>query len=488
MFIDSICIVGGGSAGWMTAATFSKIFPEKRITLIDSADLPPIGVGESTTQFIRDWMKFIDLKDEDWMNDCDATYKYSVRFENFNKPSVPFHYPFIADINGFNLEEKNASQWFLHQAITGESVDGFAEWFCPQMKAIHENRIITKNFDRFDHYADTAFHFDATKLARWLKENRCQTVEHIRTNIVSHKKRKDGSIEYIRDDNNVKYYADLFVDCTGFRSLLINGFMNTGWDKFDDMLPNDSAWAVRLPYTNKREEMKTYTNCTALKTGWVWRVCLQNRMGTGYNYSTKFISDEDALAEFKEHLGDVEPLCEFRNIKFKTGLSQKPWNKNVLAMGLSGGFIEPLESNGLLSIHDWLMKACQIIGQGHVTAIDIASYNKDVRARFTAFAEFVFMHYGMSARNDTPYWKYLTEGFEAFSMEKFDLEQWTINGYNGIIYIMAGHNWNPFNPVTVKVLESQNRLKTDAYIELSDYRQYDELIESFPYAVDYYES
>ena len=264
--------------------------------------------------------------------------------------------------------------------------------------------------------------------------------------------------------------------------------MNTGWDKFDDMLPNDSAWAVRLPYTNKREEMKTYTNCTALKTGWVWRVCLQNRMGTGYNYSTKFISDEDALAEFKEHLGDVEPLCEFRNIKFKTGLSQKPWNKNVLAMGLSGGFIEPLESNGLLSIHDWLMKACQIIGQGHVTAIDIASYNKDVRARFTAFAEFVFMHYGMSARNDTPYWKYLTEGFEAFSMEKFDLEQWTINGYNGIIYIMAGHNWNPFNPVTVKVLESQNRLRTDAYIELSDYRQYDELIESFPYAVDYYES
>ena len=152
MFIDSICIVGGGSAGWMTAATFSKIFPEKKITLIDSADLPPIGVGESTTQFIRDWMKFIDLKDEDWMNDCDATYKYSVRFENFNKPSVPFHYPFIADINGFNLEEKNASQWFIHQAITGESVDGFAEWFCPQMKAIHENRIITKNFDRFDHF------------------------------------------------------------------------------------------------------------------------------------------------------------------------------------------------------------------------------------------------------------------------------------------------------------------------------------------------
>ncbi len=490
MKIDSICIVGGGSAGWMTAATFIRLFPNKQITVLDTEDVPSIGVGESTTQFFREWLNYIDLVDGEWMDACDATYKYSVRFENFNRPNCPFHYPFITEAQGFNVSAKPVADWFIHQTLTGESVDGFAEWYCPQMKAIREGRVITENFDRFEHEQDTAFHFDAIKFAKWLKDNICMTsgVNHMPAKIVKHKKRKDGSIEYLQDTQGRKFYADLFVDCTGFKSLLINDFMKTEWEDFSDMLPNDRAWAVRLPYTDKKEQMKTYTNCHALDNGWVWTVPLQNRIGTGYNYSSKFISDKDALAEFKEHLGDVAPLCEFRNIKFKTGLSKQPWNKNVLAIGLSGGFIEPLESNGLLSVHDWIVKACQIIGQGHVTSSDIHSFNSSVRQSFKWFSEFVYIHYGMSARDDTPYWHYMTNEYKGFAFPKFDLEKWTINAYNGVIYIMAGHNWNPFNHATLRLLESQNRIDFDKYIELSDYNQYEELIESFPYAVDYYEN
>ena len=507
MKVDSICIVGGGTAGWMAAATFTRLFPEKHITLLESEDIPTIGVGESTTQFFRGWLDFIELYDVQWMDDCDATYKYSVRFENFNRPNCPFHYPFISNPDSVK-DPKNIPTWFIHQALTGESVDGFAAWIAPHMKAIEEGRIITEDFDRFVHERDTGFHMDAIKFARWLKYNVCYPggINHMSdVHIVKHKKRKDGTLEWIQDKNGRRFYADLFVDCTGFKSLLINDYMKTGWEDFNEMLPNDRAWTVRLPYTNKREQMKTYTNCTALDNGWVWNVPLQNRIGTGYNYSSKFISDADALEEFKKHLGyPEETLCDYRNIKFKTGLSKKPWNKNVLAIGLSGGFIEPLESNGLLSVHEWLIWACQIIGDGAVRAIDINAFNYKARKNFKSFAHFVFYHYAFSKRNDTPYWKYMTEDYDALSdlhneflydirnsttpLDKIDIHKFTLHNYGGESYIAAGHDWNPFNHATLRLLESRKEIDLDSYIEISDYSQYNQLIETFPYASDYYEN
>jgi tryptophan halogenase len=499
MKVNSICIVGGGTAGWMSAATFARVFPEKNITLIESPSVPTIGVGESTTQFFRKWLNFIHL-DDSWMEECDATYKFSVRFEDFNE-AEPFHYPFTRPAG----PSKDPSSWFIHKALTPDlPVSNYAEWYAPQMKAINENRIPTQSFDRFDFIKDTGFHFDAVKFASWLKNNLCQNVNHKYGHVVDVDLDEHGYIERLYLDNDVFVKADLFIDCTGFKSLLINDYLKTPWETFDDMLPNDSAWTVRLPYTDKKSQMRTYTNCTGLKNGWVWNVPLRNRIGTGYNYSSKFISDEDALEEFKEHLGYPDTLCEYRNIKFKTGLSTKPWNKNVIAIGLSGGFIEPLESNGLLSVHEWLIYACQILGDNSIRALDINAFNFTVTREFKYFSYFVYYHYALSTRRDSEYWKYMTEYYDGLSdlhedylyrtrkattpLNKLEYEKFSYENYGGETFIMAGHGYNPFNPVTIRLLETENVIDKRSYISLDNYNHYDELVNTFPYAYEYYAS
>jgi flavin-dependent dehydrogenase len=500
MKINSICIVGGGTAGWMSAATFSRIFPEKLITLVESPSIATIGVGESTTQFFRKWLNFIDL-DDSWMEECDATYKYSVRFENFNEKD-PFHYPFISPAG----PERDPISWFIHKALTPNlPVSNYAEWYAPQMKAVNEGRIPTLSFDRFDVKKDTGFHFDAVKFAKWLKENICQNVNYIKANVIDANLDDYGNLKNLYLDNNSCLEADLFVDCTGFRSYLINDIMKTPWETFDDMLPNDSAWTVRLPYTDKKTQMNTYTNCTALRNGWVWNVPLRNRIGTGYNYSSKFTSDEAALEEFKHHLGyPKEILCEYKNIKFKTGISKKPWNKNVLAIGLSGGFIEPLESNGLLSVHEWLIYACQIIGDNAIRALDINAFNFTTTREFKSFSYFVYYHYALSTRTDSPYWKYMTEQYDGLKdlhedylyktrkattpLNKLEYEKFSYANYGGETFIAAGHGWNPFNSVTLRLLETENVIDKSSYIHLEDYSKYDDLINTFPFAYEYYAS
>lgn len=501
MKTNSILILGGGSAGWMTAATFIRLFPEKQITLVEAPNISTIGVGESTTQFIREWLDLLGIRDSDWMKECDATYKLSVRFENFNSFGIPFHYPFSPP-----KEDDDISTWFIHKTVTDASVDTFAKWWAPHYKSIVENRIPQQDFSSFRMAEDSGFHMDAVKFANWLKTKICipEGVRHVEGEVVSYEKHENGHLKSVTTEDGRVFESDIFIDCTGFRSYLNQEVMESGWEDFSEMLPNDSAWAVRLPYTNKQEQMKVYTNCTALGNGWVWNVPLRNRIGTGYNYSSKFISDEDALTEFKNYLGDPETLCEYRNIKFKTGLSRKPWNKNVIAIGLSGGFIEPLESNGLLSVHQWLVWICQIISnRKKLGIIDANSFNHRARGFFKVFAHFVMYHYTLSERNDTPYWDYMTNQYDCLGdlhmedvymiresvtpLDRLRHERWTYHNYGGVAFIAAGHGYNPFSEVTLKLLDSRGQLDRNSYINITDHKQFDELQETFPFAVDYYE-
>jgi tryptophan halogenase len=169
------------------------------------------------------------------------------------------------------------------------------------------------------------------------------------------------------------------------------------------MLPNNSAWATRIPYKNKEKELVGYTNCTAIENGWVWNIPLWSRIGTGYVYSDKFVSDEDALKEFQKYLGTKE--LEFKNIKMRVGLHNRLWVKNVVAIGLSAGFIEPLESNGLFTVHEFLMILLRNIQRDKFSQFDRDSYNYQAKHLFRNFAEFVALHYALSHRNDTEYWK-----------------------------------------------------------------------------------
>ena len=207
---------------------------------------------------------------------------------------------------------------------------------------------------------------------------------------------------------NNNYKADLYFDCTGFKSLLLEKSLQEEFESYSDMLPNNSAWATRIPYNNKEEDINCYTNCTAIENGWVWQIPLWSRWGTGYVYSDKFVDDETALQEFKNHLDKKKQdysNAEFKKIKMKVGIHKRLWVKNVVAIGLAAGFIEPLESNGLFSVHEFLMKFIRNAQRDIITQWDRDNFTFQCKKLFRNFAEFVAMHYAMSNRNDTEYWR-----------------------------------------------------------------------------------
>ena len=363
---DSITIVGGGSSGWMTAATFIRFFPNKNITIIESPDYPIVGVGESTLGQINVWKDLLGIKDEDFMKATDASYKLSIKFTDFyKKDSGAFHYPF-GDMFAYGDSIFPPNDWAIKKAFYPETeLSDFARTYFPAMPLIESNKI-NKNesgcFYNFDFNKDSAYHFDAVKFGQWLKNNYClpKGVNLICDSIKTIITNNDG-IDHIilKSGNTIK--SDLYIDCTGWKSLLLGGALQEKFISYNDILPNNRAWATQLPYSDKEKELECYTNSTALTNGWVWNIPLWSRIGTGYVYSDTFTTKEDALIEFKQHLQsnkmthfnpnrNVDDL-NYKDIEMRIGIHEKTWVKNVVAIGLSAGFIEPLESNGLYTVH-----------------------------------------------------------------------------------------------------------------------------------------
>lgn len=473
--IDKIVIVGGGSAGWMAAATLIKVFPNKNITLIESPNIPTVGVGESTLGFINSWLKLLEIEDKDFMKITDATYKLSIRFEDFYKKGAgAFHYPFGSTNTDGNVAVLN--DWYFKKFIYPETPNSdYADCMCPIMALVNENKIFENSegvLPNFNFRKDTAYHFNAVKFANWLRTE--YAIPRGVKNILAEVKMVDfddeNGINFLQLDNGEKVTADLFIDCTGFKSILLAGALKEPFIAMDDMLPNNSAWAAQIPYVDKRKEMITYTNCHAINNGWVWTIPLWNRLGTGYVYSDKYISDEDALEEFKQYLRSTGHFddemdfnnqgIKFKNIKSRVGIHERIWVKNVAAIGLSAGFIEPLESNGLLSIHEFLMRMIRILGrdsEGYVSQWDIDVYNYACRRYFKAFADFVALHYALSHRDDTPYWRdigkrdfgSITKKVDTSEVSGFTraadarMENYGFTGLGGIPFISSGMNYFP---------------------------------------------
>jgi tryptophan halogenase len=422
MKINKIIIVGGGSSGWMTAATLIKVFPKKQITVIESPNIQTIGVGESTNGGIRNWTNWLGIDDKEFLKHTDGTYKLSIRFENFSKIGESFHYPFGNPHLHGNMAGLN-DWWFKKAFFPNTPVTDYADCMFPQMALVNQNKITynEKNIIPFNFYKDTAFHFDAIKFALWLRDHYCipKGVKHIKEEITSVEQNEDG----IKSLNN-KHKADLYVDCTGFKAYLLDKTLKEPFESYENLLPNNSAWAIQLPYKNKKKELVTYTNCTALNNGWVWKVPLWSRTGTGYVYSDKFVSDEDALIEFKKYLKMKEG--DFRKLKMRVGIHKRLWVKNVVAIGLSAGFMEPLESNGLLSVHEFLIRLVRNVQRDNITQWDKDNFNYDCKVFFRNFAEFVALHYAMSQREDTKYWKTLTN--KNWDPKVYSLEPVGVNG------------------------------------------------------------
>jgi tryptophan halogenase len=472
--VESIVIVGGGSAGWMTASFLCKMHPDLKITVVESPNVPTIGVGESTIGSINHFLGVLGLKDEDWMPHCNAAYKLAIQFTDFRDKGTTFYYPFgVKDTENTGA---GVTDWYLNRVTNPDSLE-FSECFYSVMPFCYNNKMMEGDIKNFSFRNDSAYQLDAILFAKFLKEKYAlpRGVELIQKHVKTVSLDEDGYIDYIQTDDDTKIYADLFVDCSGFKSMLLEKTLGVKHQSFESLLLNNKAWAAQVPYTDKEKELGVVTNCTALGNGWVWYTPLYSRIGTGYVFSDKFTTEEEALQEYKDFLdSDKMPVhnperskdLTFRLIDVRNGTHEKCWHKNCIAIGLSWGFIEPLESSGLMFVQEAIVTLSQSLGlaNGILGKIHADNANFYMNSVMNAFKLFVAYHFTLSQRRDTKYWRYVTEETDMFSHDDFG----TIGGYagrilhshqiesneNGIPDILAGMQTYPANKTQMEMVKS----------------------------------
>lgn len=461
MKIKKVVIVGGGSSGWMTAAAFCRQFPEMEITLVESKDIKTIGVGESTLFGINQYLSLLDIEDKDWMPECDATYKVSISFTDFREKGSNFQYPF-GNAAALNQMPLGLDCWPILRQMDpeGNPIDKFAEFYNPVTYLAKLNRM-TYNEDEsipaFDSLGDTAYHFDSAKFGLYLRDKIClpSGLQHVLGDVVDVVKKENGDVDYITTDSGSKLEGDLFIDCTGFKSLLLEQHMGSEFISYADTLPNDKALATKLEYDDPEVEMTNYTDCTAIENGWVWNIPLWDRIGSGYVYSSKFVDRDQALIEFKNHLKskgkEIPEDAEILDIDIKHGRHDKAWVKNVVGVGLAYGFIEPLESTGLLTTHENIYKLVRIIQRrnGFVSGVDRQMLNDHMHHVVDGFRAFLETHYQLSQRDDTEYWREVTDYEISHNIDLEQLRLAVVSSSHfrglkgGMPYIAAGFGYLP---------------------------------------------
>lgn len=478
--VNHILIVGGGSSGWISAAFLKKTFPNKKITVLESPDVPIVGVGESTLADITNFREYLGIDEKDFMSFTNASYKMSIKFTDFyEKDCGGFHYPFrFPELSG---TDHGLLDWFKIKACYPDTPnEDFVRSYFPHSYLFENNKISDNNvglFGNFNKRSDVAYHFDSVLFGKWLKDHYCvpKGVEYISDEVIDAETCEKQGIKNLALKSGKKITADLYIDCTGFKSLLLNGYMKEPFDSYSDILPNNTAWAVQIPYKDKEQELEPFTNCTAIEHGWCWNIPLWSRLGAGYVYSDKYVTKEQALEEFKNYLKsdkmaikrnatDIDNL-EFKDIDMRVGIHKRTWVKNVCAIGLSAGFIEPLESNGLFTVCWFVEKLSKSLLRGSVSQWDRDVYNTATRGIFNNFAEFVALHYALSKRTDTQYWQDIKD--KSFSPEMvsmipttnigfFDLQnqkmfEKPIMPMAGITYVATGMNYPLYDSIDLNI-------------------------------------
>tara|TARA_R100000008_G_C3572515_1_gene163120 strand:- start:2 stop:1549 length:1548 start_codon:yes stop_codon:yes gene_type:complete len=490
MKIRSVCILGGGSAGFSAAAVLARyrqLSEEKLdIKLIHSEKIGSIGVGESTVRNVNQFLEYIGLEDKDWMKKCNATYKTAIKFTDFNKGSY-FYYPFgtvAPHLNNFNaLKAWSIQKEFYPEVCTPENI---ATYFVPHAMVAEKNKLTddgkgSTSLGGYDLKANTAYHFNANKLGKTLKEYAENLgVEVVDDTFIEAKLNEDGSIKSLVCEEGT-YEADLFVDCSGFESLLLGQTLNEEFISFSDTLINNKALVAKIPYTDKENQLKNYTDCVALKNGWCWEIPLWDGLSVGYVHTNKFATEEEIEKEFFDRYGEVE----YRTVEYKTGRHQRGWVKNVVAIGLSYGFIEPLESTGLASTFINCMGLLEGISKRNskYTEIDRELFNKTVgNYGIDTWRSMIEMHYFLSKRDDSDYWNYVTQDIDykndidsEYSFERFVVRCGSkvgpSNGYDPI-FIVGGMEYPLYTPgmfVADEIKDPNNYVPEE--VSLKDYQK-----------------
>jgi tryptophan halogenase len=401
--IKTIAIIGGGTAGWIAASMLArKVGRNCAIHLIESPDIPTVGVGEATIPPILDLLQLLGLDQQDFMKHTQSTIKLAIRFVDWRHLGHLYWHPF----GPFGASmDRLPFHHFWHKA-QAMGLDADLAHFNLEIAMAEKNKFIyPTNSLGIAKNLKYALHFDAGLVARYLRaySERLGVKRHER-NVSGATRRADGFIDAVTFKEGDRLHADLFIDCTGFRGLLIEGELQSGYVDWTPYLPNNRAVAMQVASQLPRGP---YTTATARSAGWQWKIPLQHRVGTGYVYSSDHIADEAALQDLMDRPGNAEPLTEPRFIRFTAGHRRALWNKNVVALGLASGFIEPLESTSIHLICSGVYNLFDHFPDLSFDAVNIASYNHEMIDEFERVRDFIVLHYCTTTRDDSTYWRHV---------------------------------------------------------------------------------
>ncbi|PLK24567.1 tryptophan halogenase [Porphyrobacter sp. TH134] len=401
-----VVVVGGGTAGWMAAAALSRFFNDGRrtITLIESDAIGTVGVGEATIPPIRSFNAMLDITEAEFLRETRGTYKLGIEFVNWGRIGDRYIHPFGnfgQDFHGIPFH-----QLYLREQARGGAVGAIGD-YSMSAAAARSGRFARPAAGAQSLVKELAYayHFDAGLYAAYLRrlaerQGICRvegTIVHVTRDGES------GDVASLTLDNGTIIPGDLFIDCSGFRGLLIEEALETGYEDWSRWLPMDRALAVPSRTPGPPDP---FTRATAHTAGWQWRIPLQHRTGNGHVYSSAFMDEESARDILLANL-ESEPLAEPRGLRFLTGMRRKAWNHNVVALGLASGFIEPLESTSIHLVQNGIARLFALFPDMPISPIERDEYNRGMRDVFEDVRNFVILHYKATAREDSEFWRYV---------------------------------------------------------------------------------
>ena len=458
--IRKVLVLGGGTAGWMTAAALSKVLRgQVEVTLIESDQIATVGVGEATIPPILTFNAMLGIDEREFMRATKASFKLAIEFVDWTRLGDRYMHPF----GNFGLDIEAIKFHQIWRKVAGQ-VGPIADFNLAAVAA-RQNRFAMPDPDPAKVLSSLkyAFHFDAGLYARFLRGfAEARGVTRVEGKVADVALRgEDGFIQSVTLEDGRAFEADLFIDCTGFRALLIGQALGGGYVDWSHWLPNDRA--VALPCALGGDGLTPFTRATADKAGWRWRIPLQHRIGNGYVYSSAHASDDEALAALVAGL-DGPAQAEPNFLRFKAGRRDKAWIKNCVAIGLSSGFLEPLESTSIHMIQAGITKLLALFPDRGFDPLEIDEYNRLTIQQVELIRDFIILHYKATERSDTPYWDYVrTMEIPESLQRKIDLFAGRGRLFQSDYDLFAEPSW-------IAVLTGQGIMP----------RQYDALVDSLP--------
>jgi tryptophan halogenase len=402
--LRTVAVIGGGTAGWMTAAALARRIPpnQTKIRLVESEEIRTVGVGEATIPLIRIFNQFLGLDEDDMVRKTKATYKLAIDFVNWRRVGHRYLHPF--GNFGTNVESRHCLHTWLWLREQGFPLDLHDFNLCSQATELW--RMSRPSAQPRSSDIQYAFHFDASLYARYLRDYaEARGVDRTEGKVVDVVLRgQDGFIEAVKLESGERIEADLFVDCSGFRGLLIEGALNSGFEDWSHWLPCDRAWAVQC---ERSDDWMPATRATAQPAGWIWRIPLQHRTGTGHVYASRWMDDETARRQLLASL-EGAPITEPWPLKFRPGRRKRSWIGNCVAIGLAAGFLEPIESTSIHLIQQGISTLLALFPDRSFDPTLSAEYNTAFGRYYERVRDFIILHYHANERAE-PMWRWCRE-------------------------------------------------------------------------------